>query len=202
MKYGAVILAAGRGARFHGTKQDVIFHGKPLWRWPFDLLCELVDKENIVIVGKDVAGGDTRTESVKIGLHAIAKNTERVVIVEAARPLVTQEQLQLLLTETKPSVSFVMPLVNTVVGRDGRYFNRQDMYELLTPQAFSYPLLCEAYDHGDFADMTDETRVMYEYHGIRPYFIETGQNLFKVTYPRDLAILESIYQLGKEENHD
>lgn len=73
MKYGAVILAAGRGARFHGTKQDVIFHGKPLWRWPFDLLCELVDKENIVIVGKDVAGGNTRTESVKIGLHAIAK---------------------------------------------------------------------------------------------------------------------------------
>ncbi|MDY4697076.1 MAG: NTP transferase domain-containing protein [Selenomonas montiformis] len=49
LKYGAVILAAGRGARFHGTKQDVIFHGKPLWRWPFDLLCELVDKENIVV---------------------------------------------------------------------------------------------------------------------------------------------------------
>ena len=47
--------------------------------------------------------------------------------------------------------------------------------------------------------MTDETRVMFEYHGIRPHFIETGNNLFKVTYPGDLDIIESIYQAQKEE---
>ena len=42
--------------------------------------------------------------------------------------------------------------------------------------------------------MTDETRAMFEYHGIKPHFIETSSNLFKVTYPGDLSIIESIYQ--------
>ena len=42
--------------------------------------------------------------------------------------------------------------------------------------------------------MTDETRVMYEFHGIRAHFIETETNLYKVTYPGDLDIIESIYK--------
>jgi len=54
-------------------------------------------------------------------------------------------------------------------------------------------LLLEAYRSGRFNDMTDETRIMFEYHGIKPHFIETGSNLFKVTYPGDLDIIESIY---------
>jgi 2-C-methyl-D-erythritol 4-phosphate cytidylyltransferase len=32
------------------------------------------------------------------------------------------------------------------------------------------------------------------YVGIKPHFIETGTNLFKITYPGDLDFLESIYQ--------
>ena len=91
-------------------------------------------------------------------------------------------------------MSFVRPLVNTVVYRDGRYINRDELYDLLTPQAFDYKLLLEAYRSGKFNDMTDETRAMLEFHGIKPYFIETGSNLFKVTYPGDLDIIESIYQ--------
>ena len=47
--------------------------------------------------------------------------------------------------------------------------------------------------------MTDETRAMYEYHGIKPHFIETESNLFKVTYPGDLDIIELIYQKINKE---
>ena len=47
--------------------------------------------------------------------------------------------------------------------------------------------------------MTDETRVMFEYHSIKPTLIETENNLYKVTYPGDLMIIESIYQRMLEE---
>lgn len=194
MKYSAIVLAAGKGTRYHGTKQDVIFHGKALWKYAYEVAIEVVGAENVIAVGKDIQGGETRTISVLNGLESLPDDTDRVIIIEAARPMVTKKQIEELLYDSHPSVSFVRPLVNTVVYRDGRYINRDELYDLLTPQAFDYKLLLEAYRSGKFNDMTDETRAMLEFHGIKPYFIETGSNLFKVTYPGDLDIIESIYQ--------
>ena len=121
---------------------------------------------------------------------ALDPRTNRVVIAEAARPLVTVGQLKRLLIDSAPSSAYVMPLVNTVVMRDGSYVDRDEMYELLTPQAFDFHKLVSAYDTGKYADMTDETRVMFEEYGIKAHFIETGDNLVKVTYPRDVAVIE------------
>ena len=199
MKYSAILLAAGKGTRYNGTKQDVLFHDKPLWRYAYETTLSVVGEGRIVAVGKDIAGGVTRTGSVLNGLEALPKDTDRVIIVEAARPMVTRDQVLQLLTNEHPSVSFVRPLVNTVVYRDGRYINREELYDLLTPQAFDYKMLLGAYRSGQFNDMTDETRAMFEYHGIKPHFIETGSNLFKVTYPGDLDIIESIYTSLKME---
>ncbi len=194
MKYGAVLLAAGRGNRYNDVKQDIEFHGKPVWKYPYDMLVSMLGKQNVVAVGKDIEGGETRTGSVLNGLRALCEDTDRVIIVEAARPMLTREQVQQLLEDTHPSVSFVRPLVNTVIYRDGRYLNRSELYDLLTPQAFDYKLLLEAYLSGRFSDVTDDTRIMFEYHGIKPHFIETGSNLFKITYPGDLEIIEAIYR--------
>lgn len=199
MFYAAILLAAGKGTRYHGSKQDVVFHNKPLWRYAYETTVTVICQERIIAVGKDIPGGITRTGSVMNGLKALPEDTDRVIIVEAARPMVTSDQIKELLQDPFPSSTFVRPLVNTVIYRDGTYVNREDLYELMTPQAFDYKLLLEAYNSGNFMDMTDETRVMFEYHGIRPHFIETGNNLFKVTYPGDLDIIESIYQAQQEE---
>ena len=196
---GAILLAAGIGSRYHAKKQDLIFHNKPLWRYAYETAKEVVGDGNIVAVGKGIPGGETRTESVKIGLAALPESIDRVIIVEAARPMVTKDQIQQLLDDPYPSSTFVRPLVNTPIYRDGTYVNRNDMYDLLTPQAFDRKMLEEAYQSGRFEDMTDETRVMFEYYGIKPHFIETESNLFKVTYPGDLDILESIYNHLKEQ---
>ncbi len=193
-KTAAIILAAGSGTRYQGQKQDVLFHGKPMWRYAYEVALDILDEDYIVVVGKDISGGKTRAESVMCGLLALPKNTQRVIILEAARPMVTKSQVEVLANDSHPSTSFVRPLVNTVVYRDGAYLDRSSLYDLLTPQAFDYPLLLEAYKSGRFKDMTDETRIMFEYHGIKPHFIETTTNLFKVTYPGDLNIIESIYQ--------
>ena len=203
MKNGAIVLAAGFSTRYGSTKkQDLEFHGKQLWRHSYDTAKSIVGQENIVAVGKDIPGGETRTKSVIIGLHYLQSDTDRVIILDAARPLVTARQIQILLDNPNPSCTLVRPLVNTPIFRNGTYVNRNEMYDMLVPQAFDFKLLMEAYDSGKFEDMTDETRVMYEYHGIKPTLIETENNLYKVTYPGDLLVIESIYQRMKEENHE
>ena len=116
--------------------------------------------------------------------------------------MVTKGQILELLNDSYPSSTFVRPLVNTVIYRDGTYVNREDFYDLLTPQAFDRNMLQEAYLSNRFNDMTDETRVMFEYHGVLPHFIETESNLFKITYPGDLDIIESIYKAQKERNNN
>ena len=174
------------------------FHGKPLWRYAYETALEVVGKDNVVAVGKDIQGGATRTGSVMNGLNALSADVDRVIIVEAARPMVTKEQVKQLLEDSYPSSTFVRPLVNTVIYRDGTYINRNDLYDLLTPQAFDRNMLIEAYQSGRFDDMTDETRVMFEFHGVKPHFIETESNLFKITYPGDLEIIESIYKMQIE----
>lgn len=199
MKIGAIILAAGKGTRYHGTKQDAIFHNKQLWRYAYETALEVVGKDNVIVVGKDIPGGVTRTGSVLNGLKALDKDTDRIIILEAARPMVTTEQVKILLNDEHPSTSFVRPLVNTVIFRDGRYIDRDSLYDLLTPQAFDYKMLLAAYESGKFTDVTDDTRIMFEYHGVKPHFIETDNNLFKVTYEGDLNIIESIYQTQKEK---
>lgn len=195
MKYGAIILAAGMSTRYGSEKkQDLEFHGKKLWMYSYDTAKSVVGKDNIIAVGKDVLGGETRTKSVIIGLKNLPSDTDRVIILDAARPMVKVEQIKELLENPNPSCSFVRPLVNTPIFRNGTYVNRSDMFDLLVPQAFDYKMLLEAYESGKFEDMTDETRVMFEYYGIKPTLIETENNLYKVTYPGDLLVIESIYQ--------
>lgn len=198
MLYGAVVLAGGRGTRFHGRKQFMEMKGKPLWQHVFDKARNVLEtydcQDNIVAVGVEVPGGEYRSGSVQNGLQALNDATERVIILEAARPLVTKEQIETLLLDKSESASFVMPLVNTVVGRDGMYYDRSLFYDLLTPQAFDYQKLCDAYKTGKYVDMTDETRIMFEEYGCKPHFLETGDNLIKVTYPRDVAVITALIE--------
>lgn len=192
---GAIVLAGGNGERFQGKKQFYKINGKPLWKYVFDKVHAVLKNDNIVVVGVDIPGGKTRTESVIYGIQKLSPITTRVIIAEAARPLVTQKQIKEILLDQYPSSTFVIPLVNTVIKREGIYLNREELYELLVPQAFDFQLLKEALDSGKFENMTDETRVMFDYYGIKPHFIETTENLIKVTYQRDIPIVESLMEI-------
>lgn len=199
MKLGAVILAGGNGNRYKGKKQFELLDGKPLWKHVYDKVSPFIESSNICVVGIDVPGGETRSKSVINGLKGLDLKTERVIILESARPLITVNQIQKLLSCETPSNTFVMPLVNTVILKNGTYVNRDDYFELLTPQFFDYNLLCKAYDSGLYTNYTDETRVMYEHYQIKPFFIEGADNLIKVTYPRDIFIINEMYERMREE---
>lgn len=193
-KIGAIILAGGKGTRFHQKKQFVKLKGKELWRHVYDKACELIPKEQIVVVGVDVEGGETRSGSVMNGLRAL-NDCSKVLLIEAARPLVTVEQLKILIDTDADSITFVAPCVDTIIMKDKTYLNRSDCLRMQTPQAFNYEMLKKAYQTGKYMDMTDETRVLFEEYGIEPTFVEGGENLYKVTYPKDIAFLEYNFEI-------
>jgi 2-C-methyl-D-erythritol 4-phosphate cytidylyltransferase len=196
---GAVILAGGSGQRFHGQKQFVSINGKPLWRHVFDKAIEVIDKSNVVVVGVDVPGGSTRSLSVINGLAAL-NPCQKVVILEAARPMVTIQNIETLVNTDADSITFVAPCVDTIIMRNKSYLDRKDCFRLQTPQAFNFQLLKDAYATDKYQDMTDETRVMFEEYGILPTFVEGGENLFKITYPGDLYWVEHL--MKDEESID
>lgn len=194
----AIILAGGSGTRYGCKKQFIEFAGKPMWKHVYDKTSKILPKENIVVVGVDIEGGKSRSFSIINGLKYFYNKKisyDKVIILEAARPLVTIEQIKFLLENTQKSATYVMPLVNTVIKRNGTYCNREEYFDLLTPQCFDFKLLFDAYSYENEWNMTDETRLMYETYGIKPEFFEGGQNLIKLTYKKDLYIIENLFKL-------
>ena len=147
----AIILAGGQGTRFGSKKQFLEINGKPLWKHVFDKINKVIEKENIVVVGVDTEGGITRSQSVVNGLNYLnkkGKNYKRLIILEAARPLITLEQINRIIEDEHDNCTYALPLTSTVVMRDGTYLNRNEMYKLSTPVAFNYRLFSEAYLSG------------------------------------------------------
>lgn len=193
----AIILAGGQGTRFGAKKQFLEINGKTLWKHVFDKINTIINADDIVVVGVDIEGGITRSQSVINGLRALNKKNKnylRVIILEAARPLITLEQITRIIGDEHDSCTYALPLTSTVVKRDGTYLDRNELYKLSTPVAFNYRLFYEAYTSGNCFDYTDDTRVMYEQYGIKPYFLEGGENMLKVTYHSDLAVLEMLME--------
>ena len=108
----AIILAGGQGTRFGAKKQFLEIKGKPLWKHVFDKVNTMIDTDNIVVVGVDTEGGITRSQSVVNGLRILnkkEKNYTRVVILEAARPLITLEQINTIIKDDHDNCTYALP---------------------------------------------------------------------------------------------
>lgn len=195
MKKAAIVLAGGQGTRYGQKKQFIVLNGKPLWQHVHDKVSKFVDEGDVCVVGVDVEGGETRSQSVINGLRYLAahgNDYDRLIILEAARPLITEDQIEAILNDEHPSCTFVLPLRSTVIMRDGTYLDRNKMWKMSTPVAFDFKKFYAAYMSGKYYDFTDDTRVMFEEYGEKPYFLEGGENLLKLTYQSDLPVLEAL----------
>ena len=99
-----------------------------------------------------------------------------------------------IIEDNHKSTTYALPLVSTIIKKDGTYLDRNDYLRMSTPVAFDYELFSNAYLSDKYYDFTDDTRVMYEHYGIRPYFLEGSENLLKLTYQSDLVVLETLSQ--------
>ena len=76
MAWSALLLAAGKGIRYRGSKQNELFHDKELWLYAYETVRAVMEPERIIVVGKDIEGGVSRSGSVLNGLRVLPADTD------------------------------------------------------------------------------------------------------------------------------
>lgn len=220
-KTSAIIPAAGSGRRLNNKqkKQYIEIWDKPLLFYPLDAFhkSEKVDEIVVVAPGSDikytredivdkysfgkvkcvVEGGSERQDSVKAGFQNISRDTDIVVIHDAARPVINTgliERVILSAIENGCAISAV-PVTDTlkmaVNGIVRNTFPRENFWRSQTPQAFRYEVLFECYEKklDEEAVFTDEAQIA-EYAGFVVSIVEGSEQNIKITDTNDFKLAE------------
>jgi 2-C-methyl-D-erythritol 4-phosphate cytidylyltransferase len=167
----------------------IVLVAPPGWEEPAILLAEEEGCGKVLAV---VAGGETRSESVRAGLAEVPADALVVLVHDAARPLVSDEVVERVLTPLSQGWDGVvpgLPVGDTLkrVGSDGgveETVPREALWAVQTPQAFSADTLRRAQANG--AEATDCSGLV-EAAGGRVKVVEGDPRLLKVTSETDLA---------------
>lgn len=221
-----LIPAAGTGARMRADrpKQYLALGTRTLLEWSVRALAAEGRVQGILVVVAPgdphvqalelpphcevlAAGGATRAETVRNGVHALADavpHPERtwVLVHDAARPCLDAGDLAALIDGALDEDGGLLaaPLADTVKrereGRVAETVDRVGLWRALTPQMFRLDVLCRALDavaegRGGFAAITDESAAV-EALGLRPRLIAGSAGNMKVTEPGDLALAEAV----------
>ncbi|MCK6445557.1 MAG: 2-C-methyl-D-erythritol 4-phosphate cytidylyltransferase [Planctomycetes bacterium] len=147
-----------------------------------------------------VPGGAERSDSVRLGAHAVSRDVEIVCVHDAARPLVESAVIaRAIEVAAREGVALVaLPVRDTIkVSSTGTHaehtLDRSVLWAAQTPQVFRAELLRELCDraHADGFKPTDDAALYEQYSGPVPLVEGDPQNL-KVTTPTDLVIAEAI----------
>ncbi len=143
-----------------------------------------------------VAGGPTRSASVRLGIRAIEpRDGDVVAIHDAARPFVSPAEIRAVLASAAAGGAAIAatPVVDTVKrSRSGRILetvDRSDLHAAATPQAFRADVLRRALEAA--GDATDEA-ALCEAAGIPVALVPVSRLAFKITTPEDLELAEAI----------
>ena len=220
MSVWAILVAAGRGERL-GSDQPKAFAklGElPLLAEPLRRLddSEWVDAVVVVVppgweepaillaeelgagkVRACVSGGETRAASVRAGLAEVPEDAAVVLVHDAARPLLSDEVIERVLTPLAEGWDGVvpgLPVSDTVkrVGSDGDVVEtiaRDGLWTVQTPQAFPADVIRRAV--AGFGDATDCAGLV-EASGGRVKVVAGDPLLLKVTTADDLARVASL----------
>ena len=220
----AIVLAAGQGKRMHSKiqKQFLEIGGKPVLYYSLhcfqesplirDLILvtgaemisyceqEIVKKYGFSKVRKVTAGGKERYDSVYAGLLC-CQDTDYVYIHDGARPFITEEMVQRGYEAVKRNNACVMgmPSKDTVKLADSSGYvketpDRKIVWNIQTPQIFSYDLIRGAYESirkKDMTGVTDDAMVVEQETGTKILLVEGSYQNIKITTPEDLAIAEA-----------
>jgi 2-C-methyl-D-erythritol 4-phosphate cytidylyltransferase len=224
---GAVIVGAGEGKRMgaSGRKQFVKIAGKPIIAHTVDVFerSALIDHIVIVVpmdavdwVKEDVVaayglkkvhavvyGGASRQESVLNGLKALKPGTERVIIHDAVRPLVSDTLIRRVLDasqKTGAAVTAVPPKDTVKRVESGEIvgtLDRRLLWLAQTPQSFKFDLILAAHTKAaaEKFEGTDDASIV-ERAGTKVAVAVGSYSNLKMTSPEDLPMFE--YFLGQD----
>jgi 2-C-methyl-D-erythritol 4-phosphate cytidylyltransferase len=208
-----VIAAAGSGERLGagGPKVFVELAGRPLLDWSLDAFRAASSIAEIVVAAPPgdenavadrgvlaVAGGEHRSESVANAVELCGE--EIVVVHDAARPLVTPEEIDAIVDrlaseQEAAGVIAATPVTDTIkqvseAGEVQRTLDRSGLWAVQTPQAFRAGALREALsDLESLAEATDDA-MLVERRGGRVLVHPSPPENIKVTAPLDLRVAE------------
>ena len=233
-KFGVIIVAAGRSTRFSGAykKPFAPLAGRAVWLHSAerfnnrDDVAQVVvviaeeDREefkrkfgaNLAILGFDVAiGGKQRADSVASGLAKLGDEVEFVAVHDAARPCITEREIDKLFAKVQKSGAGLLatPVASTLkratrADKDlvvEATVPRDALWAAQTPQAFRHELLTTAYQQDDLASATDDAQLV-ERLGHSVSVVEGSPLNIKITTPADLKLAEQILKVAPRPKLD
>ncbi len=160
----------------------------------------IVRDENFKKVQSIIPGGKHRQDSVRAGLDHLNAETRYVAVHDAARPLISAEQIERVVKQTQihAAASLAEVISDTLKYADTEFFvsgsvDRHQLYAMQTPQVFERKLIEDAYRavYAQNASVTDEVSAV-ERLGRKVILVPNKDLNFKITYPRDLALAEFV----------
>jgi 2-C-methyl-D-erythritol 4-phosphate cytidylyltransferase len=145
-----------------------------------------------------VAGGSSRTASVRAALQAAGNSADAVLVHDAARPLTPPDVVTRVLAAVAagaPAVVPVLPVVDTMVLVDDTGLvvdavARESLRRVQTPQGFSRAVLAGAYAAlSEGCELTDDAAVVRA-SDVPVTTIDGSERAAKITVPHDLVLAE------------
>jgi 2-C-methyl-D-erythritol 4-phosphate cytidylyltransferase len=217
----AIIVAGGSSQRMGFDKLFAVIAGEPVIAHPIRAF-ERADfvSEIVVVARKDrhdeirkitsgggfkkirtiVPGGERRQDSVRSGLDRINHDAKYVAVHDAARPLITAEQIERAFEQSRVhgAASLAQPVNDTLKRADTDLLvvgsvDRRQLYAMQTPQIFERQLIEDAYRavYAENILVTDEVSAV-ERLGYKIALVLNDDFNLKITYPRDLPVADFI----------
>ena len=176
---------------------------------------KIVRKETFKKVRPIIRGGEYRQDSVRAGLGSVNPDAKYVAVHDAARPLITPEQIERVFEQCRAhrGAASAEPINDTLKRADVEPFasgshhgglagqvlvvtgsvDRHQLYAMQTPQIFERALIEEAYRavYAKNISVTDEVSAA-EWLGCDVVVVLNDDFNFKITYPRDLPLAEFV----------
>lgn len=166
------------------------------------LIAELCRAYSIGKVSKIICGGETRAESVYMGLCEISREAMLVAVHDGARPLVTTDVIHNAVSCAKEfnASAPAVPLKDTVKTAASGVVtgtpDRSTLFAVQTPQVFVPEILMAAlqYVKENRMEITDDCMAV-EALGVKVHLSQGSYENIKITTPGDIAVAEAILQM-------
>jgi len=224
----AIIFAGGVGVRFakSGTpKQFIELYGKPIIAYTLEkfsnndsideivvpcvsgwekALERIIERFQITKPCHIVSGGASTHESRLSALHYVKENlpnTQVIVLHDAVRPLVNQDNITNIVSEAKAHGAAVSYVPMTETPADTSDFKHLDTVHqrskhimIRAPQAFKFDAVYKAHVDGKDlpGDLLVDACALMSHYGHKIQLVKTNSDNIKITTPKDYFIFKAL----------
>ncbi len=144
-----------------------------------------------------VAGGATRTDTVRAALSALLPQVGIVLVHDAVRPFTPRRVVEAVISAADATGAAIaaVPVSDTIKEAEGAVVrstvSRETLYLVQTPQGFRRKVIEEAYRSAGKAVFTDDAALVEEM-GLPVEIVQGTRLNFKITTPEDLELAAAV----------